>query len=146
MKLRRRLVFIAVLGGLLSAGATGQTLLQSADKVPKLVASQGRIYIYRNSNRAPLVQPGVKLNGEVVGSAKPDAVFFVDRNPGDYEVEASKEEKKLNFSLSAGEEKFVRLRITFGLIGGTVVPELVGKETGQSETKDLTLIPSAAKQ
>jgi len=146
MKSRWRWVVIAVLGGLLSACATGQTPQESVDKVPQLAAGQGRIYIYRNSSRAPLVRPAVRLNGEVVGSAKPNVAFFVDRNPGEYEIEASAEEKQLRFTLSAGEEKFVRLRVTFGLIGGAIVPELSDKDTGQSEMKGLTLIQPGAKQ
>jgi predicted component of type VI protein secretion system len=111
----------------------------------ELASGLGRIHIYRNSSRAPLVQPAVKLNGEVVGVAKPTTRFYLDRPPGRYDIQASTEEKTLNFPLAAGEEAFIRLTVTFGLIGGTVVPERVSKETGQAEMKDLPLIQPGAK-
>jgi len=145
MKSRRRLFVAAVLGGLLSAGATGQTPQKSANREPPLAAGQGRIYFYRTSTRAPLVRPAVKLNGEAVGSAEPKAAFFVDRNPGDYAIEASTGEKKLWLSLAAGEAMFVRLQVTFGVIGGSVVPELVSRETGRSEMKVLAPASPGAK-
>jgi len=145
MQSRRRLFVVALLGGLLSAGATGQTPQKSADGAPPLAAGQGRIYFYRTSTRAPLVRPAVKLNGEAVGSAEPKAAFFVDRAPGDYEIEASSGEKKLRLSLAAGEVMFVRLKVTFGVIGGSVVPELVSRETGRSEMKALAPASPGAK-
>jgi hypothetical protein len=145
MKSRRSLIIVSVLGALLSACATEPKQQPPVTgPVPQLAAGQGRIYFYRNSSRAPLVQPAVKLNGEVVGSAKPEVAYFVDRKPGQYEIQASTEEKKLYLSLAAGEEKFVRLTVTFGVIGGTVVPELMSAETGQAEMKDLALVPAAA--
>jgi hypothetical protein len=145
MKAGRNLISVTILGALLSACATDPKQQPPASgPVPQLAAGHGRIYFYRNSSRAPLVQPAVKLNGEVVGTAKPEVAYFVDRKAGQYEIQASTEEKKLNLSLAAGEEKYVRLTVTFGLIGGTVVPELMSKETGQAEMKGLAQVPAAA--
>lgn len=74
------------------------------------------------------VQPDLKLNGEKVGTAKPGGFYFVDREPGNYEVSAATEtEKKLTFVLEPGQERYVRLRMQMGILVGRVVPELVDK-------------------
>jgi hypothetical protein len=88
----------------------------------------------------------VYLNGEPIGTAVPGAFYFLDRSPGDYKVSTTTEvEKQLTFALAAGEEKYVRLAPTFGIIVGRVVPELVDKEEGSSEIKELSFVAPTKK-
>jgi hypothetical protein len=80
------------------------------------------------------VQPKVKLNGEVVGSAVPGGFFYVDRSPGDYTVTTATElEKKLTFTLEQGQPRYVRLDISIGFFVGHVYAVLVDEEKAKEE-------------
>jgi hypothetical protein len=138
----RRTLGITLVATLLIAGcASGPKYSMVASTFPSLTVPKGRIYFYRPSALGAAVQPDIKLNGEKVGTAKPHGFYFVDRDPGNYEVTAATEtEKKLTFVLEAGQERYVRLKIQMGVFVGRVVPELVDKEEAYGEMKDLSYI------
>ena len=138
----RRPLFAAVLLMLLLPGcATGPKYTEVASTIPSLTPSQGRIYFYRPSALGAAVQPVIKLNGEIVGNAKPHGFYFVDRAPGNYEVTAATETvKKLTFTLEPGQERYVRLKMQMGIFVGRVVPELVDQAEAQGELKGLSYI------
>ena len=98
----------------------------------------GRIYIYRTSILGAAIQPDVKVNGDVVGSAVPNGFFYVDLKPGNHEIVTSTEvDRKLSLSLEKGETRYVRLNISMGFFVGHVYPELVDPEEGRKEIQDL---------
>ena len=131
---------------LLSGCATGAKYAEVKSTIPALAPSEGRIYFYRPSALGAAVQPDIKLNGQKVGTAKPHGFYFVDRAPGNYEVSAATEtEKKLTFTLAAGQERFVRLKIQIGLLVGRIVPELVDRTEAEGELKDLSFIAEPLK-
>jgi len=131
---------------LLSGCATGAKYEEVKSTIPALAPSEGRIYFYRPSALGAAVQPDIKLNGQKVGTAKPHGFYFVDRAPGNYEVSAATEtEKKLTFTLAAGQERFVRLKIQIGLLVGRIVPELVDRTEAEGELKDLSFIAEPLK-
>jgi hypothetical protein len=131
---------------LLSGCATGAKYAEVKSTIPSLAPSEGRIYFYRPSALGAAVQPDIKLNGQKVGTAKPHGFYFVDRAPGNYEVSAATEtEKKLTFTLAAGQERFVRLKIQIGLLVGRIVPELVDRTEAEGELKDLSFIAEPLK-
>ena len=83
------------------------------------------------------MQPEVKLNGEVIGKAAPGGFFYVDRNPGNYQVLTSTEvDRTLSLTLSRGQVRYVRLDISFGFFVGHVFPVLVEDEVGKSEIRE----------
>ncbi len=135
----RRNVVIALLCLVITACATGPQFAEVQSTLPQLAESKGRIYFYRSANPfGSAVQPSVLLNGEKVGDSVPNGVFLRDVPPGKYEVSLSTEvEKKLTFTLEAGEEKFVRMSISLGLFVGRVIPELVNPEVGRQEISGL---------
>jgi hypothetical protein len=93
-----------------------------------------RIWFYRTAVLGAAVQPKVKLNGEVVGSAVPGGFFYVDRSPGDYTVTTATElEKKLTFTLEQGQPRYVRLDISIGFFVGHVYAVLVDEEKAKEE-------------
>ena len=148
MRFPRRMVLVLIAALALAGCATqGVSYKEQEAKLPQLSASAGRIFIYRSSSLGFAVQPNVFLNGVVVGTAVPNAVYFFDRPKGSYEIATSTEvEKKVTFVLDSGEIKYVRLTPTIGLLVGRIVPELVAKEEATKELLDLTLItPSTAK-
>jgi hypothetical protein len=119
---------------------------EAAAKFSKLNARDGRIFVYRSSGLGGLVMPAVYLSGEQVGRAIPRQVFFVDRPAGSYEITTATEvERKVTFSLTAGEEKYVRLSPSFGLMIGRINPELVSKTEAEEELKELDFVLPATK-
>jgi Protein of unknown function (DUF2846) len=143
-----RTLMLLALAGVLSACASGVKMAEMKSSLPTLAADSGRIFFYRsNSMIGAAVQPSVKLNGAVVGDSKPGGFFFVDAKAGPMEVSTSTEtEKRLTFELPAGETRYVRTKIGFGLLIGRVYPELVDNPTGEKEIEECKYIgPAAAK-
>ena len=102
--------------------AGGPKYSEVVDQFPTLSGGQGRIFFYRDSSPfGSAIQPSIRLNGEAVGKSKPGGFFFVDRGPGSYEANCTTEaEKRLTFTLSVGERKYIRTRVTMGLLVGQV--------------------------
>jgi hypothetical protein len=118
----------------LAGCASGPKYTDIASGIQPVDEDSGRIYIYRTVVLGAAVQPEVKLNGEVIGTAVPQGFFFVDRPPGDYEIVTSTEvERSLSFTLDAGETRYVRLNIGMGFFVGHVYPELVEPAVGRQE-------------
>jgi hypothetical protein len=143
----KRILAVTVMALALAGCATsGPTYDEAQATLPKMQANQGRIVIYRSSAFGAAIQPSVSVNGAVVGGSQPMGFYVVDRPPGDYSVAVSTEvEKKLSFTLTSGEERYVRLVPTFGLLVGRIVPELIGRDEALKELKDLRFVGGAAK-
>jgi hypothetical protein len=137
-----RLVVALFASILLVACASGPKLAEMQSSIPVLKADQGRVYFYRSSSMfGAAIQPSISLNGTVVGTSKPGGFFFVDRAPGAMEVSTSTEvEKKLTFTLDAGQTRYVRTTIGFGILAGRVYPELVDNTTGVKELSESSYI------
>jgi Protein of unknown function (DUF2846) len=135
---------------LLATGCASGPKYSAVEKnIPTLASGKGRIYFYRSGSMfGSGIQPSVKLNGEKVGDSKPGGFFYIDRAPGDYEVMLSTEvDRKLTFTLDAGEERYVRMSVSLGVLVYRVYPELVDKSTGVTEMRELsyTGVPLAEK-
>ena len=97
--------------------------------------------MYRSgSMMGAAIQPNVVINGKVAGESKPGG-FFVDLPPGAVEVSTSTEvEKKLSLTLDAGQTRYVRTAVGFGLMVGRVYPELVDNNVGAKEIAETSYI------
>lgn len=101
-------------------------------------AGNGRIFFYRPSTFGAAIQPSVKVNDEVVGSAVPHGFFYVDRPAGSYKISASTEvERNLSLTLDAGQIRYVQLTISMGFVAGHVSPELVENAKGEKDIRAL---------
>jgi hypothetical protein len=120
---------------------SGPKYLEMVPNMTKLSPDMGRIYIYRTTVLGAAIQPDVKVNGEVVGSAVPNGFFYVDRSSGTYEIMTSTEvDRRLTLTLDKGEARFVRLNISMGFFVGHVYPELVEPLKGEKEIEDCRYI------
>ena len=120
---------------------SGPKYVEMVPNMTKLGPDMGRIYIYRTTVLGAAIQPDVKVNGEVVGSAQPNGFFYADRTSGTYEIMTSTEvDRKLTLTLDKGEVRFVRLNISMGFFVGHVYPELVEPLTGEKEIEDCRYI------
>ena len=76
-----------------------------------------------------------------IGTAKPGGFFFVDRVPGNYQVETSTEVKRqLSLTLEKQQTRYVRLNLAMGFFVGHVFPELVDDATGEKEIAKCKLV------
>ncbi len=137
-----RFLAVLFLALLVSACATGPKFSETKSAIPTLKSDQGRVYFYRASSMVgAAIQPTIMLNGAAVGDSKPGGFFFVDQAPGSQEVSTSTEvEKKLTFTLAAGQTRYVKTVIGFGIVAGRVYPELVDDATAQKEIEDMSYI------
>lgn len=102
-------------------------------------AGKARIFFYRTTALGAAIQPEIKLNGTVVGKAEPHGVFFVERDPGNMEVVTGSEvERKLTFTIGAGETRYVRCSVGLGVLVYRIIPELVDAEEAKKEVADLS--------
>lgn len=126
-----------MLGG---CAASGPKFAQQEASTPKLGAEQGRVYFYRtDSMMGAALRPQVMLDGASVGKSQPGGYFYVDAAPGSHEAVTSTEaSNKVSFALDKGEVKYVRTKVSMGLMVGHVVPELVGADEAQKELATLS--------
>lgn len=118
--------------------ATGPKFSTVEGKVTRQANDQSRIYFYRSTSLGGAIQPEIKLNGEVVGKAEPMGVFYVDRKPGNMEVITGSEvEKKLTFTTSGGDTRYVKCAVGLGLLVYRIIPELVDEQEAKKEIADL---------
>ncbi|WP_280153267.1 DUF2846 domain-containing protein [Piscinibacter sp. XHJ-5] len=141
MKTLYRVALLLVVA-FLTACASGPKHAEVASSIPGLKPDQGRVYVYRSSSMmGAAIQPNVLVNGKVAGESKPGGFFFVDLPAGPIEVATSTEvEKKLSFTLSAGQIRYVRTSIGFGLMVGRVYPELVDNAEGAKQLAETSYI------
>lgn len=137
----RRLAVVAC-AALLAACASGPKHAEVQSSIPALKATEGRLYVYRSGSMlGAAIQPNVVVNGKVAGESKPGGFFFVDLPPGTVEVSTSTEvEKKLTLTLDAGQTRYVRTSVGFGLMVGRVYPELVDNAQGAKEITETSYI------
>lgn len=111
--------------------------MQSA--IPTLKAGDGRIYVFRDSSFGAAIVPAVYVNGQEVGRSLLNSFFYVDRAPGEYKVSSTTEvEKSVSLALAAGETKFVRVSIGFGLFAGRPNFELVNEAGARTALQSLS--------
>ncbi|HEX7908601.1 MAG TPA: DUF2846 domain-containing protein [Paraburkholderia sp.] len=136
---------------LLAACASGPTFHDVAGSIPTLDANLGRLYFLRSASvLGAAIQPEIRLNGQVVGRSTPGGFFYVDEPPGTYTVVTTTEvERKISFDLTAGQTRYVRTAVGFGVLVGHVTPSLVWPDSAEAEIQDLhytgAAIPTAAR-
>lgn len=139
LKRSASLLFVAAVCLVLGACATsGPKFSEARPFAAAPAAGDGRIYVYRTAVLGMAVQPEVRINGEVVGTATPSGYFYVDRKPGNYEITTTTEvERKLSLTLDKDQTRYVRLGISMGFFVGHVYPELVDTDVGVKELQEL---------
>jgi hypothetical protein len=80
----------------------------------------------------------IRLNDRVVGRSERGSFFFVDEVPGNMIVSTVTEvEKQLTFKLAAGETKFVKTSVSFGVLVGRINSELTNSTEAKAEITGL---------
>lgn len=136
--LARRICIAGVLLLALSGCAGGLWSGGGAKGFPPLDPAKGRVFIYRTSSFGASYTPDVLLNGEVLGKLDRPSLFFSDVPPGSYAVTTTKTSKVANFSVAAGEKKYVKL--SGGVFDAFMHPELVDPARGEGEAAGLEVL------
>lgn len=136
----RRLALFAIAAALTGCAASGPKFTQQEASTPKLSADKGRVYFYRaDSFVGGGLRPQVTLDGAPIGKSTPGGYFYVDTNAGSHEAVTSTEvANKLSFVLDKGETKYVRTKVSMGVLVGHVIPELVSADEAQKELSTLS--------
>jgi len=136
MKYIRLLAILLVVTSLIGC-ASGMKYSEFQPQMPNPNPDIGRIFFYRPSALGAALRPDVMLNNEKVGEAISHGFFYVDRQPGEYQVVTSTEvERKLSFVLDKGQSRYVRFSTSIGFFVGHVYGELVEPDIGMKEIQD----------
>ena len=137
------LAFGLVLAACARSGPPAATL--ALEEVPAPAADSGRIYFYRTD--VPLlvaVEPDIIVNGQKVGAAAFERVFYRDAKPGRYEVFlTSDEDSPVYFTLAPGETRYVKAVIDVGFTGTRLRPELVEEGEARAAISQLRVTAPA---
>lgn len=129
-----RTFVLLICASLLFGCASGPKFREVSASIPALNSEQGRIYLYRMTTLGAALQPTVRVNNDAVGSSKAKGFFYVDRPPGNYQIETSTEVKRrLSLTLDRGETRYVRFDVSMGFFVGHVYPNLVENTVGEKE-------------
>ena len=131
---------LLLVGFLLASCASPRGLDEPPLQIPALKPGYGRVYFTRAGElTGSAVQPEIRMNNEVVGRSVPGGVSYVDRPPGKYAVTTATE-VAVTFQLAAGETKYIKTRVTPGILVGHVTPTLEFPEQGQSDISRLRYV------
>lgn len=137
-----RLCFIALFATLIAGCASGPRYAEMKSQIAPLSANHGRVFVYRDSSFGAALTPNVAINGKVVGVSRANGFFYTDLPAGNYKLSAETEvERSLSFTLAAGEQKYVKASISFGLLVGRINFDLVNAAAGEQALQDLAYSP-----
>ena len=114
--------------------ASGTKFSEYRASAPPVPEGYGRVWFYRPSAMGAVVQPDVKLDDQVVGSAVPHGFFHVEIKPGEHQVSAATEWKHQKpITVTTNGDSYMRRNMMIGLFVGHVIPEVMpeAKATNQ---------------
>jgi hypothetical protein len=142
MQIIRRACLIILATLMVTGCASGPKYAEMKSSIPALQASQGRVFVYRDSSFGAAITPNVAINGNVVGVSRANGFFFTDLPAGNYKLSAATEvERSLSFTLAAGEKKYVRASMSFGFVAGRINFDLINEAAGEAALVDLAYSP-----
>jgi len=119
---------------LLCGCASPPTYTEYESTLQPVPADSGRICVYRVTTVGDAIRPTVRIDDEPVGRAIPERFFYVDLPAGNYTISASTIGKyDLALGLEAGEEKYVRVEVKFGVASWNIRPVLVDAAVARRE-------------
>ena len=123
----------------LAACASGEPYPSVAQRLPPPPRGVGRLWVYRAGEPlAVAVRPDVLIDGQVAGRAVPGGFFYRDVGPGIHVVTTSSDpDRPLSVPISPGEEKYVRIGVTFGWERGHLIPALADPQQARTDIRSL---------
>jgi hypothetical protein len=138
----KRSFFVGLVLLVLAGCATGPKYSEMKGSIPSLRSDQGRVFVYRDSSFGAAITPSVAINDKIVGVSRANGFFYADLPPGNYRMAAETEvERSLTFTLAAGEVKYVKASMSFGIIAGRINFDLVNQAAGEEALHGLAYSP-----
>lgn len=139
MRFIKTILSIAAFALLVGCASSGPPYAEVAAYILPVPADKGRIYFYRADTYLGSGLTGnVYLNDRVVGKSERAGFFFVDEKPGTCSTWTdSGDERKVTFTLAAGETKYVQTAVVVGAWKGSLIPQIMYPEQGKTEITTL---------
>ena len=105
------------------------------------VSNKANVYIYRNENFGRAIPMTVSVNGKVLGQTAAQTYFWLQLNPGQYNLESHTENvSTLNLSAEPGKDYFVWQEVKMGLWAARSLLQQVDDKTGREGVLESKLI------
>ena len=105
------------------------------------VSNKANVYIYRNENFGRAIPMTVSVNGKVLGQTAAQTYFWLQLNPGQYNLESHTENvSMLNLSAEPGKDYFVWQEVKMGLWAARSLLQQVDDKTGRDGVLESKLI------
>ena len=105
------------------------------------VSNKANVYIYRNENFGRAIPMTVSVNGKVLGQTAAQTYFWLQLNPGQYNLESHAENvSMLNLSAEPGKDYFVWQEVKMGLWAARSLLQQVDDKTGREGVLESKLI------
>lgn len=105
------------------------------------VSNKANVYIYRNENFGRAIPMTVSVNGKVLGQTAAQTYFWLQLNPGQYNLESHTENvSMLNLSAEPGKDYFVWQEVKMGLWAARSLLQQVDDKTGREGVLESKLI------
>jgi hypothetical protein len=140
-----RTIHIVVAGLLLGACSSQMSYSEMQALMPPQPAEKGRIYFYRESAfLGNLITPDILVNGETVGTSTPGTFFYVDLEPGDYQLSCGVGERNhTKVTLAAGQDVYARTKVdSSSIVKSNMVTELIDVPSAVMVIHDLKFASS----
>jgi hypothetical protein len=126
----------------LAGCAQGENWTTVSQRLPPPPQGAGRLWVYRSGEPLALaMRPDVLIDGQPAGRAIPGGFFYRDVGPGIHVVSTSSDsDRPLSVPISPGEEKYVRVGVTFGWERGHIIPALADPQQARNEIRSLNYV------
>ncbi len=132
---------LLALNALLCACTPAASYKEISPQIPPLPLTQSRVYVYRVADKDADLALAVSIDGLLAGVVKPSSFFFIDREPGSYQLTTGEDPgQSLSLQLSAGQTRYVRLDSRVGLAGDYFVPVMSNEIDGAVEVLPLQYV------
>lgn len=138
--------FVAVAAGMLMLVGCASVPMAPAYQDAKAkqftpVSNKANLYIYRNENFGRAIPMTVSVNGKVLGQTAAQTYFWLQLNPGQYNLESHTENvSTLNLSAEPGKDYFVWQEVKMGLWAARSLLQQVDDKTGREGVLESKLI------
>lgn len=140
MNIRWTGLLLAV-SSLLCACTPAASYKEISPQIPPLPLTQSRVYIYRVADKDADLTSAVSIDGLLAGIVKPSSFFFIDRDPGSYQLTTGEDAgQSLTLQLGVGQTRYVRLDSKVGLAGDYFVPVMSNEIDGSVEVLQLQYV------
>lgn len=136
------LIAIVLITGIMGCATFGPKYASTKKDIGPVSKEKGRIVFYRPSGfYGGGMRPDILINGSKVGISRPGTIFYVDVNPGKYQVAIPAilypGETIVNITISKNEIVYIKNYMGGSAFGGRTNFEVVNTDQAMTEIDEL---------